>query len=136
MPFIRSVCFLLFCQLAGEIASRWLHLVVPGPVLGAALCLGLLFVLKRQREHSIGHRLGVEVRETCHRLLGVLGLLFVPAGVGVIQYLPLFAAHGVQLGLVLALSTVITMVTTVLAYRLAARLCNPDTEAPAGGEPS
>ena len=46
-------------------------------------------------------------------LLSSLSLLFVPAGVGVVQYFDLLAAHGVALALALVASTVLTLLTTV-----------------------
>jgi holin-like protein len=55
-------------------------------------------------------------------LLSHLSLLFVPAGVGVVQELDLLASHGIAIILVLALSVVITLLATVLTFRLVSRL--------------
>jgi holin-like protein len=134
MPFVRSVCFLLFCQLVGEIVSRAFDLVLPGPVLGAGLCLGLMFVMMKRPEGSAIRNLAVAVRETCHRLLGILGLLFVPAGVGVIQYLHFFADYGSELVIVLVVSTTSAMVVTVLTYLAVSRALNRTLNRPHEGK--
>ena len=51
-------------------------------------------------------------------LLGSLSLLFVPAGVGVVQYLGLLGEHGVALAVALVVSTVATMLATVGVFLL------------------
>ncbi|MEA2864742.1 MAG: holin-like protein, partial [Bradyrhizobium sp.] len=55
-------------------------------------------------------------------LLAHLSLLFVPAGVGVVQKLDLLAEHGIAILLILAASVVITLLATVAAFLLASRL--------------
>ncbi|MHC2756314.1 putative effector of murein hydrolase LrgA (UPF0299 family) [Bradyrhizobium liaoningense] len=45
-----------------------------------------------------------------------------PAGVGVVQELDLLASHGIAIILVLALSVVVTLLATVLTFRLVSRL--------------
>jgi holin-like protein len=54
-------------------------------------------------------------------LLSHLSLLFVPAGVGVVQKLDLIAAHGIAIFAVLALSVVLTMLVTVGTFLIAGR---------------
>ncbi len=80
LPFLA---LLLFCQLAGEVLARLLGLPVPGPVLGLVLLFAGL-TLRRPAPATDEH---------ADRLLGNLSLLFVPAGVGVLQYLPVLAAE-------------------------------------------
>jgi putative effector of murein hydrolase LrgA (UPF0299 family) len=58
---------------------------------------------------------------TCKGLLANLSLLFVPAGVGIIQRLDVFAANGTALAASLVLSTIAALVATVLTFVLAAR---------------
>src|ERR1700686_4257915 len=74
---IQALMLLLLCQLAGELAARVAAIPVPGPVLGMLLLFALL--LWRAR-------LAADVRETTQGLLRHLSLLFVPAGVGVINH--------------------------------------------------
>ena len=74
---------LLAFQLAGEFVARKLGLLVPGPVVGMAL----LFIALMLRPGAAG-RVPDGVSEASRLLLSNLGLLFVPAGVGVVAYLP------------------------------------------------
>ena len=55
-------------------------------------------------------------------LLGSLSLFFVPAGVGVVQYLGLLREQGVALAAALVVSTLVTLVATVGVFVLVKRL--------------
>ncbi len=74
---LGAVTLLLFCQLAGEVLVRLIGLPVPGPVLGMVF-LFVFLMLRREVPEP--------VERVSNRLLDHLSLLFVPAGVGVIQY--------------------------------------------------
>jgi holin-like protein len=119
---IRDLAILLSCQLAGEIAVRVLGLPVPGPVLGFLLLFGLMLAAGRRRaDQSKAAAVMEGVGRTADRLLGVLGLLFVPAGVGVVTELGLFASAGAAIAATLVVSVVATLLVTVAAFRLASR---------------
>ena len=53
---------------------------------------------------------------TASALLGSLGLLFVPAGVGIVQQLPLIGAHALAIFVALLVSTVLTLIVTVYVF--------------------
>ena len=55
-------------------------------------------------------------------LLAHLSLLFVPAGVGVVQKLDLIAAHGIAIVIVLLVSVIMTLLATVATFLVASRL--------------
>jgi putative effector of murein hydrolase LrgA (UPF0299 family) len=55
-------------------------------------------------------------------LLAHLSLLFIPAGVGVVQKLDLLAEHGVAILSILAVSVVVTLLVTVATFLVASRL--------------
>ncbi|NEW88973.1 hypothetical protein DU475_17105 [Rhodopseudomonas sp. WA056] len=99
---IASIGLILLCQLAGEVIARGLGLPLPSPVLG----LLLLFVLLVARDYikplARGPLGNGGVEEASKGMLAHLSLLFVPAGVGVIQQLDMITAHGVAIMLVLA----------------------------------
>ena len=76
---IGGLLVLLLCQLCGEVVVRLTGLSLPGPVVGMLVFLVVLR-LRRPRETST-------LVEAPAALLGVLQLLFVPAGVGVVVYL-------------------------------------------------
>jgi putative effector of murein hydrolase LrgA (UPF0299 family) len=55
-------------------------------------------------------------------MLANLSLLFVPAGVGVVQKLDLVAEHGIAFLAVLAVSVMVTLVVTVATFLFVSRL--------------
>ena len=59
-------------------------------------------------------------------LLAVLGILFVPAGVGVIQNLGVLGQYGAALAATLLVSTVLTLVVTVWVFAGVSRLVERD----------
>jgi holin-like protein len=55
--------------------------------------------------------------------------LFVPAGVGVVQYMGLLREHGLALAAALVVSTVATLIATVGVFLLVKRLTGAKGEA-------
>jgi holin-like protein len=115
---IRGFAALLLCQLAGEIAARGLSLPVPGPVLGLGLLVCGLAVARRRGVPDPDRG---EVGRVADGLVANLALLFVPAGVGVVQYLDLIERYGLVLGLAVGGSTLLTLLATVGTFLLAKR---------------
>ena len=97
---------LLLCQLLGELLSRCLHIPVPGPVLGMVL-LALWYGMRRREPEP-------SMRQASDGLLRWLGLLFVPAGVGVFAHLPLLRAAWLPIPVALLGSTLLTLLITAL----------------------
>jgi holin-like protein len=62
------------------------------------------------------------VENASRGLLANLSLLFVPAGVGVVQKLDLVAEHGIAFLGVLAVSVMATLLVTVATFLVASRL--------------
>jgi putative effector of murein hydrolase LrgA (UPF0299 family) len=127
---IRGFFLLLLCQLVGEVLARGLALPAPGPVIGLALMTAGLVAWSRQRGLTDQALEASDVGRVSTGLLGSLSLLFVPAGVGVVQYLGLLGEHGVGLALALVGSTVATLLATVGAFLAVKRLLG------AGAEPA
>jgi holin-like protein len=127
---IASLSLILLCQLAGEVFVRGLGLPMPGPVVGLMLLLVLLLARDRFAALARGplHRDGVE--NASRGLLAHLSLLFVPAGVGVVQKLDLVAEHGIAVAVVLAISVVVTLLVTVVTFLVASRLMSRGRSAP------
>lgn len=113
---LRGIAALLFFQLIGESLVFLTKLPLPGPVVG----LILLFVALQ-----IGRRAGYapfpQVEGAANSLLANLGLLFVPAGVGVVSLWGVMAAHAGAIGLVLVLSAIVTLSATVWTFIAARR---------------
>lgn len=122
---LAALAALLICQLAGEAIVRVLVLPVPGPVVGMLL-LFLLLVFRAPLPPALG--------DTTDGLLRHLSLLFVPAGVGVVQHLDRLGSDGLQLIAVVVLATVITLAVTALVFEGLARLLRVDQSAPEGDD--
>lgn len=119
---IAQLTLLLACQLVGEVVVRFLGVPLPGPVLGMVL----LFVVFAARG-----RIGDPMQKTAGGLLEHLSLLFVPAGVGVMVYLPLIAAEWPAILTAVIASTLITIVVTAWTMAwLGRRTATPPDQSP------
>jgi holin-like protein len=108
MTALRGLAILLLLQATGEALARALALTMPGPVIGLLLLLpALQWPLLR-----------APVAAITELLLGHLSLLFVPVAVGAVTQLGLLSRYGVQLLVVITLSTWIGIAVTALALRL------------------
>jgi holin-like protein len=119
---IASLSLILLCQLGGEVFVRGLTLPMPGPVVGLLLLLVLLLARDRFKVLARGPLQQDGVENASRGLLAHLSLLFVPAGVGVVQKLDLIAEHGIAIIVVLAVSVVVTLLATVATFLFASRL--------------
>jgi holin-like protein len=107
---LRGLAVVLLFQLAGEVLAHLAELPVPGPVVGMVLLMMALEVRKPLQE---------VLRSASGGLLAHLSLLFVPAGVGVVQHGPRLLAEWPALLATVLLSTWTTVgVTGWLAQRL------------------
>ncbi len=113
---VRALALLLVCELAGEVLARVLGLAVPGPVIGLALLALLAVVHARVVGAETSAIEKTELGVTASALLGSLGLLFVPAGVGIVQQLPLIGAYALPIFAALLVSTVLTLLVTVYVF--------------------
>ena len=101
---IGALAALLVCQLAGEVAARALGLPVPGPVIGMVLLFAALMLRGREAPKDL--------TRTADGLLGNLGLLFVPAGVGVVIHLPVLARDWAPISLAVLAGTLAAIAAT------------------------
>jgi putative effector of murein hydrolase LrgA (UPF0299 family) len=117
---LQGFFVLLACQLVGESLSRGLHIPIPGPVLGIMLLVAYC-VFKRWQTGEDAARREAPLGFAADGLLRYLGLLFVPAGVGIVQSPHLVLANGVAVIVALIGSTLITLIVTVFVFRLVSR---------------
>lgn len=110
---LEQIARVLFWLCIGEIASRSSLLPLPAPVTG----LMLLYA-----ELAIRGKVPGDLGSLADRLLQFLGMLFVPAGVGVIAYLNLLRVEAVPILAAVIGGTAITIfVTAIVANRFAKR---------------
>ena len=95
--------------LAGEALSQWIGWPIPGNVVGLVLLWGTLTVLKKVPKG---------LAEASSGLLRYLTLLFVPAGVGLIEHWDRLMANGLWMLLIIAVSTVSAALAMIGLFKL------------------
>lgn len=110
---LYAFAVLLGFQLLGELLSRKLSLPVPGPVLGL-LFLAMWYLFRRKVPDA-------SMEQLSRGLLMWLGLLFVPAGVGIVTELAMIRSAWLPLLLALIASTLVTLLLTAGTMHLFAR---------------
>ena len=100
---IQGLVQLFLFQALGELVSKFALPFIPGPVLG----LVLLLVFLVWRGHVPQH-----MDMVGSGILQHLGLLFIPASVGVVLYLPLLQANAWAISAALVVSVVATIAVT------------------------
>lgn len=129
---IAALAGLLACQLVGEVLARALAIPIPGPVIGLGLMFGFLVVRGRSHEEAIPRDLG----RVADAFLANLSLLFIPAAVGVVQYLGLLRRFAWPIALTVLVSTTAVLVVTAVTFRLVARLHTSRDGRAAAAEPA
>ena len=105
---IHGLFQLLLFQALGELFSKFLISSIPGPVIGLMLLLGFL---------GWRGRVPAPIELVGESILQHLGLLFIPASVGVMMYWPLLKAHAGAVVLALVLSVVATLGVSALVLK-------------------
>lgn len=118
---IQALAILLSCQLVGEIAVRGVNLTMPGPVLGLVILFVALMAADRIGRTTPDTIEATDLGRTAGALLASLGILFVPAGVGVVQQTTVLGTHAGALLVALVVSTILTLIVTVWVFLLVAR---------------
>lgn len=109
---IEGLVGILLFQGLGELVSRLLLPQIPGPVIGLLLLLSYLAVRKA---------VPASIDQVASALVQHLGLLFVPAAVGVVLFWPQLRSHALAVTLALLVSVVLTIAAPALILRLLAR---------------
>jgi holin-like protein len=104
---IKGLAVLLLFQLAGEALSWVTNWPVPGPVLGMLL---LVIALK------LWGTIPVWLKSVSHQILSVLTLFFVPVSLGIINYWNVFRDAGLELAIVLTVTTLGGLVLTAAIF--------------------
>jgi holin-like protein len=110
---------LIGCQLVGEVVRGALHLPVPGSVIGMLLLAAALALRDRGNEPA-DTPASSPLDRTAGMLLQHMGVLFVPAGVGIIAEASLLRQQWLPIMIGVIGSTVLSLVITGLVmHRLA-----------------
>lgn len=100
---------ILLFQSIGELVSKLLLPTLPGPVIG--LVLLVLWLVFRKGIQA-------DLAMVADGFSQYLGLLFVPAAVGVVLFLPQLKANALAISTALIVSVILTIATTALVSRL------------------
>jgi holin-like protein len=104
----QSLLTLLVCQGLGELIHRVTALPLSGPIIGMIILLGLMVMRTGPSK---------ELRAAANSLLGYLSLLFVPAAVGVVAYLPVLQREWLPIAVALFGSTILGMASAALVMQ-------------------
>lgn len=103
MKWIKEFGIIIVIQYLAEILVKSLSIPFPGSVLGMGILLILLLtkVIKINQVENVGDF-----------LLSILIILYVPAGVGIVQYLDKILPIFLPILITIIISTMITMIVT------------------------
>lgn len=110
---ILTIALLLLFQLAGVVISALTGAPVPGAVIGMLLFLFALMTVRDLLQKTL---------PVVNVLLAHFALLFVPAGVGIIEYKDLLLSEWLPIGAAILGSSILAMTTTVLVTRFVMKL--------------
>jgi holin-like protein len=117
---IRGLVQILLFQGLGEIISKVLGLPVPGPVIGLILLLSFLLVRGR---------IDPDLDFVASGFAQHLGVLFIPAAVGVVMFAPQLSSHGLAIAAILLVSVGLSVAVTALLLKwLTRKDRQPDEE--------
>lgn len=106
---ISGLVQLFLWQGLGELLSKFFLPGIPGPVLGLLLLLAFL-CLRGQVDSDLAM-----VADSFRQHLG---LLFVPASVGVLLFLPELQTHAMAVGTALLVSVILTIAVTAIVLKV------------------
>lgn len=109
---IIQITFLIIISMVMSEITRFLHLPIPGFILGIIL----VFILLKTRLLPLSW-----VETGANWLLAELLLFFVPSAVGVVQYKQLLIHNGLQMVALIIVSTGLVMACAGLAVSLIAK---------------
>ena len=119
MPLAFAV--LVGLQLVGEVLRQTLHLPLPGPLLGMVL-LTILLVARGSAGAAAERAIPPSLLSAANGLIVNMGLLFVPAGVGIIAELDVLRREWLAILAGLVVSTVLGLVVTGLVMHHVSRI--------------
>ncbi len=130
-----AIFILIACALIGEALRGAVHLPVPGPVIGMFLLAGALIAGARRMPAATSLRASLD--RTAETLISHMGLLFVPAGVGIIAQADLLRQEWLPILAAVIGSTVLSLIVTALVMqRLGQRVeTGGKTDQPAAPSP-
>lgn len=106
---ISGLVQLFLWQGLGELLSKFFLPSIPGPVLGLLLLVAFL---------SAKGQVNTDLAEVADGFRQHLGLLFVPASVGVVLFLPDLKTHALAVSTALIVSVILTIGVTAIVLKV------------------
>jgi holin-like protein len=103
MKYLVQIIIILGVLMAGELANKLFHLIIPGNVIGMMLMMALLCFRIVKIE---------DIEETANLILDHLALFFLPGTVGLMAYAHIIRESGIQILFICIASTIIVMGVT------------------------
>jgi holin-like protein len=113
---VEAFCTLLGFELLGEVIRNTLHLPLPGPVAGMLL-LTIWLAWRGRGTKPAGKAAASPLDQTASVLLEHMGLLFLPAGVGIIAEAGLLRQEWLPIMAGIIGSTVLSLMVTGLVMQ-------------------
>jgi putative effector of murein hydrolase LrgA (UPF0299 family) len=109
---IQGLVQIFIFQALGELLSKFALPFIPGPVIGLVLLLAFL---------SLRGHVPASIDLVGSSVLQHLGLLFIPASVGVVLYLPILQANAWAIASALVISVLATIAVTASLLKVFAK---------------
>lgn len=116
---IPAFLVLLACELAGDLLHQMFALPVPGPVIGMSILAAALVF--RREEPTAKSVITDSLERTAESLIRHMGLLFVPAGVGLIAEIAVLRSEWLPIAAGLIGSTLLSLAVTGLVMHWSIR---------------
>lgn len=103
LKILNQYLIIMICLIAGECISEFLHIPIPGNVIGMVILLTALLSGIVKLEH---------VEEAANTLIKNLSLFFVPVGAGIMLYFNLISKYAAAIIIATFLSTFLVLLIT------------------------
>lgn len=112
MNILKQWILILFVYFLGEVVSKSLSLPIPGNIMGMIFLFLFLVtgVIKLEK-----------IEDAAKSILGNLAFLFIPAGVGLMNYFGIISNYVAQILFIVVITTFIVMSCTGLTVQLVSR---------------
>ncbi|MBB2205495.1 CidA/LrgA family protein [Gluconacetobacter takamatsuzukensis] len=125
-----AMLVLVGCQLVGELLRATFQVPIPGPVIGMFL-LALVLGIRAKRTGT--GRTPAPLKPVAEGLIANMGLLFVPAGVGIIAEAGVIRKEWLPIVVAVAGSTILSLIVTALVMHWTLRPAHADGADHEGG---
>lgn len=119
-----AFAILIGLELVGEALRQTLHLPLPGPLIGMALLTAVLVARGGTGPAAEEHAVPPSLVTAANGLIANMGLLFVPAGVGIVTEVGVLRHEWLAILAGLLISTVLGLAVTGLVMHHVSRLAD------------